>query len=529
MRRKWIWVLAVAMTAVMTGLILVQVYWIKNAMDVKEQQFRQIVHRVLSEVAGEVEKQEAIWHVMDEAMSGEEGTVAWYFSEMQEVKIRAFSGEETPKTRNTEASGMLKSENEPDDLFGHIDDTMHIEMGEGEDIRVLNRQGEPVTRNKEMQMMISSRISRKSLFLKNLMDRMIQDVPPLENRINMEALNRLVAHRLSEKGIDIGYELAVKKRDTGMVYKTQGYQLLTRSAVFQQPLFPNDIPGAPAFLSLYFPGEKGFIYRSLGFMRYTSIFLILTTILIFSTTLFVIFRQKKLSEIRSDFVNNMTHELKTPISTISLASQMLVDPGVAGSGKNVEHISSIIQEETRRLGLHVEKVLQTAIFDRGKLHLKLKKTDIHRIIRTVIIQFDLQVKGRQGTMEFIPEATHTEVYVDEVHMTNVMSNLVDNAIKYSGEQPFIRIHTKNHENILEVSVEDHGTGMDREHMKKIFDKFYRIPTGNIHNVKGFGLGLSYVKKILDGHMARIKVESQPGKGSVFTIFIPLKNNSHAGR
>lgn len=226
-------------------------------------------------------------------------------------------------------------------------------------------------------------------------------------------------------------------------------------------------------------------------------------------------------------MNNMTHELKTPISTISLAAQMLKDPGFQGPGKNIDQISDIIHEETRRLGLQVEKVLQTAIFDRGRVKLKKKKVDVHHLIETVIKNFELQIKNRQGEIILKDEAQSSEVHLDEVHTINVLSNLVDNALKYSKDRPVITIRTRNRVKGLEISVEDNGIGMSREHQRKIFDKFYRVPTGNIHNVKGFGLGLSYVKKIVEEHGASIRVESQPGKGSKFIIFIPESNHRHA--
>ncbi|MGC9471345.1 MAG: sensor histidine kinase [Bacteroidales bacterium] len=517
MKRQWIWFLAGVMALVMTGLILVQAYWINNAMQVKEQQFRQIVYHTLNEVAREVERQEAVYHIMDEAMPMESDTVPWHFDALQYEKQSA-PPRRQPAPYSSQNRGFRSPPLEIRDSF-----SWEVIVGES----YMESGTSSVMQEGEIKTMVSSRITRKSVFLRNIMDRMTRELPPVEKRINLDVLNRMIASRLQDRGIDLEYEMAVKKPDNRVLYHTPAYSEETRSGVFQQALFPNDIPSIPAFVSLYFPGEKGFIYRSLGFMRITSIILILTTVLLFAITLLVIFRQKKLSEIRNDFVNNMTHELKTPISTISLAAQMLSDPGFQGPGKNIGQISGIIHEETRRLGLQVEKVLQTAIFDRGRVKLKKKKVDVHRLIETVIKNFELQIRNRQGDIILKDEAQYPEAHLDEVHTINVLSNLVDNALKYSKDRPVITIRTRNRGKGLEISVEDNGIGMTREHQRKIFDKFYRVPTGNIHNVKGFGLGLSYVKKIVEEHGASIRVESQQGKGSKFIIFIPESNQRHA--
>jgi len=216
--------------------------------------------------------------------------------------------------------------------------------------------------------------------------------------------------------------------------------------------------------------------------------------------------------------------LKTPISTISLASQMLEDGSITNTPQTIEHISRVINQESKRLSYQVEKVLQMAVFNEGRLKFKFKEFDVNKMIETVAANFELRVKSKNGKLITEKLATNAIVNGDEVHITNVIFNLLDNAVKYSNETPDIKISTENRKDQLLVSVQDKGIGIAKEHQTAIFDRFYRVPTGNIHNVKGFGLGLSYVKKIVDSHNAKIKVESAVNKGTKFTILFPQINN-----
>ena len=225
---------------------------------------------------------------------------------------------------------------------------------------------------------------------------------------------------------------------------------------------------------------------------------------------------------KSDFVNNMTHELKTPISTISLASQMLNDRSIPEEQKNLAQISRIIQAESKQLGFQVERVMQMAIFDHGQLKLKLEEVDIHDVIETVAQNFLLQLDKREGRLEFLPEAEDAVIEGDLMHLTNVVSNLLENAMKYTRRTPEIQIATRNENGFLIISVADNGIGISKEDQKRIFDKFFRVPTGNVHNVKGFGLGLSYVKLIVEQHHGLIRLKSEPNKGSQFDIHLPLR-------
>jgi len=256
-------------------------------------------------------------------------------------------------------------------------------------------------------------------------------------------------------------------------------------------------------------------------MAITSIALTLIVIISSSLTLFIIFRQKRLSEVKNDFINNMTHELKTPISTISLASQMLNDPGIPVEMKNVSHIGKIIEDESKRLGYQVEKVLQTAIFNRGRIKLKLKPVNIDQIIEKAADNFKIQLNNRGGKLQLDTNLDDTTIQADEMHITNVIVNLLDNALKYSGDNPEVKITSKKTSKGIKVYVKDRGIGISKDNQRRIFERFYRVSTGNIHNVKGFGLGLSYVKKIIEAHEGKISIDSELNKGSTFSFFIPF--------
>jgi two-component system phosphate regulon sensor histidine kinase PhoR len=353
------------------------------------------------------------------------------------------------------------------------------------------------------------------------MSKMLMSENDIEKRIEKEALRQNIEAEMKNRGIDLDFEFAVVKQNKNIAIQSDDFNPTINSKIYSTQLFPQDIFHSPNYLRIYFPGQKSFIFKSIGLIGLTSVFLTMIIIAVFIFTLWVIFRQKRLSEIRNDFVNNMTHELKTPISTISLASQMLNDGSIPIENKNLPHISGIIDTESKRLGIQVEKVLQMAVFDRGKIKLKLKVLDANEVLDAVLNNFSLLVKKRGGVLDSDLKAKLTMVNVDEVHFTNMISNLLDNAVKYCREVPEIKLSSRNEKNYLVIVVADKGIGISKDDQKRIFEKFYRVPTGNVHNVKGFGLGLSYVKKIVEIHQGYLKVKSEIKKGSAFELFIPL--------
>jgi len=345
----------------------------------------------------------------------------------------------------------------------------------------------------------------------------------ITKRVNQRTLDSLLQIELDARGIKTSYEFAVFNTfDQPVISSTKDSEIIT--AIFEQgfqiKLFPNDFFQEMNYLKVFFPKQRGYLIETMWEMLVTATIFILIIILAFAYSIRTIFWQKKISEIKNDFINNMTHELKTPISTISLACEALADPDMAKSPQKVENFVGMIRDENKRLGVLVENVLRSAILDRGEVNLNIQSINMHALIEEVIKNMNIQLAQKHGKISTRFVGLNSVVEGDKVHLTNVIYNLIDNALKYTPQLPNIEISTQNRTNFLVISVKDNGIGISRENQKKIFDKLYRVPTGDIHNVKGFGLGLSYVQAIMNKHHGRIIVESEPNKGSTFNLYIP---------
>ncbi|HEY0652514.1 MAG TPA: HAMP domain-containing sensor histidine kinase [Chryseosolibacter sp.] len=274
------------------------------------------------------------------------------------------------------------------------------------------------------------------------------------------------------------------------------------------------------YFGVQFPNHEGHLINQMGIWSFSSVVL-LVVILFFGYTLFVILKQKRLSEIQKDFINNMTHEFKTPISTIAVSTEVLKDPNIVHQPERLLNYTTIIEKENTRLKQQVERVLQMARLDRDDIGLKKEMVDVHQIIQEAIRNTSTALHERQGTIECELNATRHTFEADKLHLTNVLYNLIDNAIKYCKAEPRIVIRTKDSNKHLLLEVEDNGIGISAENQKRVFQKFFRVPTGNVHDVKGFGIGLNYVKSIIEAHKGNIKLESDLGKGCIFKISIPF--------
>ena len=347
----------------------------------------------------------------------------------------------------------------------------------------------------------------------------------LEDRIDSLLLDSLLHLALYEQGVKTKFEYGVF--DSKGVFRF-GYPHKVSNKLQDSPhktrLFKFDLGGKPGYLKVYFPKEKGFILRSSVFMLLTSILVVLAIIYIFYWTVKAIITQKKNSDIKNDFINNMTHELKTPISTISLAVEVLNDPVMSKNENLLSRYLKMINDENKRLGMLVEEVLQSAALDRAAFKLKREEVDVSVLVKEVVGKMGMKVKEREGSVEVDIDPTGEYGFVgDRVHLTNLFYNLMDNAIKYSREKPVIKIEVLNVVNQIAIRVTDNGIGISQEHLKKVFEKLYRVPTGNLHDVKGFGLGLNYVKTIVTRHGGTVDVKSVLGKGSTFSIYLPKEN------
>lgn len=366
------------------------------------------------------------------------------------------------------------------------------------------------------------KISRKYELTFDLVNNLMMPGRSLSSRFNPQQLDSLLNHELLERGIDIEYNYGVVAPNLDrFVYLSHNekHQELLQSE-FKASLFPNDLYSKASYIVIDFPNKENYLFGKIWTSSISSGVLVLVILFCFGYSIAIILKQKKLSEMKNDFINNMTHELKTPISTVSLAVEALSDKDIENSSLKTKYLH-VIHEENKRLYNQVEKVLQIAAIDRNDYNLKEELLHMNHTVREATSHIAMQVEQRGGRINLIENAHQDLVKGDETHLTNIVLNLLDNANKYSPDAPTITLRTESDENHFVVSIQDKGVGMTKEQQKHIFEKFYRVPTGNLHNVKGFGLGLAYVHRMVQAHGGEIHVESEPGKGSKFSIKIPL--------
>ena len=352
----------------------------------------------------------------------------------------------------------------------------------------------------------------------------------IEERINLPQLDGFLKQELADRGIKIPFSYGVfsNKENSFVIFNNkyiipqsnQAYYDFLKSSEHKTTLFNVDM-NPPGMLMLHFPTEAQVIWAGLWKVLLLSLFFVAVILGCFLYTILVIYKQKKLSEMKNDFINNMTHEFKTPIATISLASDSITNAMVINNPDKVRRFADIIKQENKRMNGQVEKVLQMALIDRDTINLNFTSINLHEVINQALGNISLQVEKKDGIVSSNLKADRPVIEGDMNHISNVINNLLDNANKYSPEKPDITVSTRNMSNGVEITITDKGIGMTKEAKKKIFEKFYRVHTGNLHDVKGFGLGLAYVKAMVTAHKGSIDVKSEPNKGSSFIVFFPF--------
>lgn len=337
-----------------------------------------------------------------------------------------------------------------------------------------------------------------------------------------EEIRDIIDKALAQNNIRYKYEYGITNIFKNVIFQSEGYRVTDN--MYHIDLAPRDAIKSQETLFLYIKVNKNQVIGEMWWMIVSSIVFTCIIILAFTLTVRTLFNQKKISEIKSDFINNMTHELKTPLATISLAIDALTNEKVIHDTEKIKLYSGMIKEENKRMNKQVEKILQAARLEKEELKLNLQELDVRQVISKVTDNLALQLQEKNGALNLRLNATNHTIIADEVHFSNIIFNLLDNAMKYSNNAPYIEVETSNSHDNLSIKIKDNGIGMDKETQSRIFEKFFRAHTGNLHNVKGFGLGLSYVKAIVDAHDGKIKVESTPGKGSTFTLTFPLKES-----
>lgn len=476
------------MTVALIGVICLQIYWISWNIRLNEEQFDKIVYTALNRVADKLE------HYEDMAVIEAVNATSGYFNEANRNMRRAAkfleSGSSTRKISRTDSL--------PNPVSGIESFEDYTAMWE----------------YVKVSQLIDSR--------------------PLAERIKLDMLAQSLKEELTSRGINTPYQYGVyaKARNSYVVVNdhyvvvdnspqvTHGGVLTLFNSKYRVSLFQGDVE-SPGYLSIYFPNRTSLVLGSVWKTLLLSVIFTGIILFCFWYTIQVIYRQKKLGEMKTDFINNMTHEFKTPIATISLATDSIASPMVVNNPDKIKRFVDIIRQENRRMNSQVERVLQIAQLDKKDFQLRLSETNLHELIQQAVDNFSLQVEKREGVLNVELQANRPVIQGDATHIASVVHNLLDNANKYSPEKPEITIRTRNVPNGLEITVEDKGIGISKEARKHIFDKFYRVHTGNIHDVKGFGLGLSYVKAIVTAHKGFVDVRSEPGKGSAFTLTFPF--------
>ncbi len=524
MKKSTIWILGVVMGLSFLSLLYLQVSYIEEMVKMRKEQFDESVKRSLYAASHNLELNETARYLESDIANTERQEALMAQTDVQQDTLQ---GDGQGVVQVHQSYTTSSADGKVQTLFQMK--TFVIDPATMPKAMISKKHGKTTIPQTAKNMLET--LKNRYVYKKGLLDEVVMNIlyeasdKPLEERINFKLLDSDLKSELYNNGIEIPYHFTVSTNDGREVYRCPEYEEKGRGNTFSQILFRNDPPSKMGMLKIHFPTMNDYIFSSVWFMIPSLIFTFLLLIT-FIFTIYQIFRQKKLTEIKNDFINNMTHEFKTPISTISLAAQMLKDPVVAKSPQMFQHISGVINDETKRLRFQVEKVLQMSMFERQKATLKRKEIDANELIAGVINTFTLKVEKYNGGISSELNAENPMIYVDEMHFTNVIFNLMDNAVKYKrpDEDLLLKVCTWNENGKLYISIQDNGIGIKKENLKKIFEKFYRVHTGNLHDVKGFGLGLAYVKKIINDHKGTIRAESELGVGTKFIIVLPLLKN-----
>lgn len=507
MRKQLLVLLIVIMSVAMSVFIGIQVYWIKNSLQLREANFRRSIDDAVNVALLNLETIEFSRRTTSNSLK---------LLSKDSTSNTGTSGQNTSNVVNEGIKMPKRSGLEGGIINDQVKNTTQVDNSEKDDSGTL-----PPSIQKNYS---EGAAVRKQIMLNYVMNQTLgkSSNQNIEDRISTGLIDTLLKKEFQDRGVKIDYEFGVFSPDRNKVVleRTGKYHNELLFNGFSFPLFSGSGISTRDFLLVYFPQQSKYNLQSLWAMMFLSLMLVLTIIAAFSYSVFTIIRQRKLSELKNDFINNMTHEFKTPISTISLACQALSDKDISRTNEMYVDYIQIIGDENHRLGEMAEKILQTAILEKGNLHLRPETIDMHELISDAIHKIAIQIEIRDGVITKSLKAQNPILKVDKVHLSNVIYNLLDNANKYSPRKPQIMISTSDAVEGIYISVNDKGMGISKANQKRIFEKLYRVPTGDVHNVKGFGLGLSYVKFIVEKHGGSIQVESEPGKGSTFTLFLP---------
>jgi len=518
-------------------LITLQFYWINSAIDLRRQEFNHDVSAALKRVVTVLEKIDAVSKLKshkhgrflflkdDDSLDSEYGTESSLnpdFSYLREFerKDNGLYVTEKKVNKDGEVEEHIRSIDEGDIKdIEHLDPEIRAELAKEKDFKYVTPELPREIDSATLGKVSSGKRVMVSDIVRSLTEFNINE--KLTERLTVELLDSVLAQSFEMVGISLPFEFAVTGQDGSV--QLVGYSNESewrQSRHYRSRLYPDDLVLETTMLEVVFPDQRLFIFRNVWFMLVSSILIILVLIYLSFFSVSTIIRQKEVSEIKNDFINNMTHELKTPISTISLACEALKDKDLNSIEEIRNRYINVISMENKRLWNQVELVLQSAVWDKGDFRLKLEQINIHEKIENAASKISMQIQEKSGSLEMDLQAKNPLIVADKMHLINVIYNLLDNSIKYSYDQPKVKISTRDDDKGVYISVSDNGIGISKENQEKVFEKLYRVPTGNVHNVKGYGLGLNYVKSVVEKHHGEVSLKSQLKKGSTFTIFIP---------
>ncbi|MCS6818969.1 MAG: HAMP domain-containing sensor histidine kinase [Chitinophagales bacterium] len=528
MKIKWVTFIAISIALALAGLVYIQFSWVRQGYAVREEKFDQGVMIALNSVTHQLERNEAVLYFSQTGLPDLGKALTKIYDTIQTIRslnpnftLIDSIGQHAMKFGFTDTSGSFVSR-----FYGSIEylqdraKEIHA-MSQGD----LKRYRTPEEREREL---IEYQFRKYNRMFQDLAMQFMLEDKCLKDKVSQPLLEMLLKTEFAREGIDTNFRYAVFDNfmDEKLFGNLSNVNKKQFSSYYSVPLFPNDFYENSGILIVHFPHKKSYIFQSMWLMFIASLAFIFIIVAAFAGAIYIIFHQKKLDELKTDFINNMTHEFKTPVSTISLASQMLLNDRILENKDKIKNYAHIIEEENKRLSGHIENVLQVARLDKGDFRLKKESVNLHDLLTEITDSLALRLQNENAILIKRFEANEAVIQGDKFHLTNAFYNLFDNAIKYRREVDLeIEVTTRSSKHGVIITIRDNGIGISKENQKKIFEKFYRVPTGNIHNVKGFGLGLSYVKIIMNAHGGDISVESEPGKGSVFEIYLPYKDET----
>lgn len=521
MRKKMFVLIVILMSISLIGIIAVQLYWINNALDSKKEQFKNDIQKSLGSAAERInEKEQAQFQKDIENLISQKG-----IADKAEIKSYLIQQIDTTTKEKVTFGGTFLEENFklPSDFLDNDSIIYKRVTGKKDFFRAtLIKSPDELFPKSDVQRF--SFVKRYTDFDKLQAIEILNDVnrrKSIHKRISNKELNKVLKEEFTKRNINLDFKYGVYSADGLATKLKSGYYTINTKDSYKYPLFYDGEGNANYNLHITFPNKNDHILSGISGILLLSLFFIFIIIIAFSSSLYQLIRQKKISEIKTDFINNMTHEFKTPIATINLALDSIKNPKILGDNDKVLRYVQMIRDENKRMHSQVENVLRISRLEKNQIDLSKETIDIHEIIEDAISHISLLIDDRKGKVNIHLEAVISELPGNQFHLTNVVVNMLENAIKYSENAPIIDVYTESTNKFFVLKIKDSGIGMSKAVQKQVFDKFYREQKGNIHDVKGHGLGLAYVKEIVEKHHGTVFVESEKGVGSIFTIKLPL--------